>query len=77
MANAGHNLTAARQHTLKNAIDCTGVGLHSGAKVSLTLSPADTDTGIVFRRTDLGEEATIAARWGQCRRHPPQHHDRQ
>ncbi len=43
-----------RQHTLKRAISCVGVGLHGGQRVSLTLSPAPADSGIVFRRTDLG-----------------------
>jgi UDP-3-O-[3-hydroxymyristoyl] N-acetylglucosamine deacetylase len=43
------------QHTLKSPIGCVGVGVHSGRRVSLTLVPADIDTGIVFRRTDLGD----------------------
>ncbi|UCJ16770.1 UDP-3-O-acyl-N-acetylglucosamine deacetylase [Pseudomonas sp. MM211] len=42
-----------RQRTLKNIIRATGIGLHSGEKVYLTLKPAPVDTGIVFRRTDL------------------------
>lgn len=42
-----------RQRTLKNTIRATGVGLHSGEKVFLTLKPAPADTGIVFRRVDL------------------------
>jgi UDP-3-O-[3-hydroxymyristoyl] N-acetylglucosamine deacetylase len=42
------------QHTLKTPISCTGVGLHSGLEVNLTLRPAAPNTGIVFRRTDLG-----------------------
>ena len=42
-----------RQHTLKNIIRATGVGLHSGEKVYLTLKPAPINTGIVFVRTDL------------------------
>lgn len=41
------------QHSLKREISCTGVGLHSGADVCLTLRPADADTGIVFVRTDV------------------------
>ena len=41
------------QRTLKNVIRATGVGLHSGEKVYLTLRPAAVDTGIVFRRVDL------------------------
>ncbi|MGE0082181.1 MAG: UDP-3-O-acyl-N-acetylglucosamine deacetylase [Thiohalomonadaceae bacterium] len=43
-----------RQRTLKNVIRATGVGLHTGEKVYLTLHPAPVDTGIVFRRVDLG-----------------------
>lgn len=41
-----------RQRTLKNTIRATGVGLHTGKKVYLTLSPAPIDTGVVFRRVD-------------------------
>lgn len=52
----------SRQRTLKNVIRATGVGLHSGEKVSLTLRPAPVDTGIVFRRTDLDPVAEIPAR---------------
>jgi UDP-3-O-[3-hydroxymyristoyl] N-acetylglucosamine deacetylase len=51
-----------KQRTLKNAIRATGVGLHSGKKVYLTLRPAAPDTGIVFRRTDLDPVVEIAAR---------------
>lgn len=50
-----------RQRTLKNVISATGVGLHSGRKVLLTLRPAPPNTGIVFRRTDLREPVTIPA----------------
>src|SRR5690606_7657282 len=42
-----------QQRTIKNVIRATGVGLHSGQKVFLTLRPAAPDTGIVFRRVDL------------------------
>ena len=42
-----------RQRTLKAAIDCVGVGVHSGRRVNLTIRPAAADHGIVFRRTDL------------------------
>jgi UDP-3-O-[3-hydroxymyristoyl] N-acetylglucosamine deacetylase len=44
-----------RQRTLKTAIDCVGVGVHSGQRVSLTLRPAGADHGIVFHRTDVGQ----------------------
>lgn len=45
------------QRTLKSPVHATGVGLHSGERVDLTLRPAAVDTGIVFRRTDLPESA--------------------
>ena len=51
-----------RQRTLQNSIKTTGVGLHTGDKVLLTLCPAPVDTGIVFRRTDLNPVAEIPAR---------------
>ncbi|PRY73561.1 UDP-3-O-acyl-N-acetylglucosamine deacetylase [Halomonas ventosae] len=51
-----------RQRTLKNVIRATGVGLHSGKKVYLTLRPAPVDTGIVFVRTDLEPEVQVPAR---------------
>lgn len=41
------------QRTLKNTIRCTGIGLHSGKKVYLSLRPAPPNTGIVFHRTDM------------------------
>ena len=49
------------QRTLKNVIRATGVGLHSGEKVFLTLRPAAVDTGIVFRRVDLEPAVEIPA----------------
>jgi len=42
------------QRTLRRSISCTGIGLHSGHKVTLSLKPAPADFGIRFRRTDLG-----------------------
>jgi UDP-3-O-[3-hydroxymyristoyl] N-acetylglucosamine deacetylase len=42
-----------RQRTLKNMVRATGVGVHTGKKVYMTLRPASPDTGIVFRRVDL------------------------
>ena len=51
-----------RQRTLKNSIKATGVGLHSGEKVFLTLKPAAENTGIIFRRVDLEEPVEIPAR---------------
>ncbi len=51
-----------RQRTLKNAIRATGVGLHTGEKIYLTLLPAPVDTGIVFRRVDLDPVVEIQAK---------------
>ena len=48
-----------RQRTLKNVIRATGVGLHTGEKVYMTLRPAAVDTGIVFRRVDLANPVEI------------------
>jgi UDP-3-O-[3-hydroxymyristoyl] N-acetylglucosamine deacetylase len=42
------------QRTLRRSIACTGIGLHSGNKVALSLKPASADSGIRFRRLDLG-----------------------
>ncbi len=50
-----------RQCTLKNIIRATGVGLHTGEKVYLTLRPAPINTGIIFRRVDLDPEVEIVA----------------
>lgn len=50
-----------RQRTLKNVIRATGVGLHTGNKVYLTLRPAQPDTGVVFRRVDLDTPVDIQA----------------
>lgn len=51
-----------KQRTLKNVIRATGVGLHTGEKVYLTLRPAAPDTGIVFRRVDLDSPVDIPAK---------------
>ena len=54
-------ITAPLQQTLKTAIGCRGVGLHSGRRVAMNLLPAAPGTGIVFRRIDTGVE--ILANW--------------
>ena len=51
-----------RQRTLKNVIRATGVGLHTGKKVLLTLRPAPTNTGIIFRRVDIDPAIEIPAK---------------
>ena len=50
------------QRTLKNVIRATGVGLHTGKKICLTLRPAPVDTGIIFRRIDLDPVVELAAK---------------
>ena len=50
-----------KQRTLKKVVSATGVGLHNGEKVTLTLRPAAIDAGIVFRRTDLPGTPEIKA----------------
>lgn len=49
------------QRTLKNVIRATGVGMHTGEKVFMTLRPAPVNTGIVFRRTDLDPVVEVPA----------------
>src|SRR6267142_7295714 len=44
----------ARQTTLANAVEASGIGLHTAVPVNVRLTPAPPDTGYVFRRTDLG-----------------------
>jgi UDP-3-O-[3-hydroxymyristoyl] N-acetylglucosamine deacetylase len=51
-----------KQRTIKQVVRSTGVGLHSGTKVELTLHPAPVDTGIVFRRLDLDPVVDLPAR---------------
>src|SRR5204862_3888732 len=51
-----------KQRTLKSSIKTTGVGLHTGVRVDLTLRPAPPDTGIVFHRVDLAQSVAIPAR---------------
>ena len=50
-----------KQRTLKKAISATGVGLHNGEKVTLTLRPAAVNTGIIFKRVDLPQPNEILA----------------
>jgi UDP-3-O-[3-hydroxymyristoyl] N-acetylglucosamine deacetylase len=50
-----------RQRTLKQPVHTTGIGLHSGQRVELTIKPAGVNSGIVFRRTDLEPVVVIPA----------------
>ena len=59
-----NNVPVVCQKTLKSSIGCSGIGLHSGRKLSMTLHPAEANTGIVFQRSDLGDDSgTISASW--------------
>src|SRR5471030_3188083 len=59
---SGNNKTVMlKQRTLKTSVRATGVGLHSGEKVEMTLRPAQPNTGIVFRRLDLPQPADVRA----------------
>ena len=51
-----------KQRTLRNSIRATGIGLHSGQKVFMSLLPAGPDTGVIFRRMDLSPPVEIRAR---------------
>jgi UDP-3-O-[3-hydroxymyristoyl] N-acetylglucosamine deacetylase len=53
----GHGFGA--QRTLRSAISCVGIGLHSGRRASLTMRPAPAGSGIVVRRTDLGTAGAV------------------
>ena len=50
-----------KQRTLKNSVQATGVGLHTGDRVDMTLRPAPANSGIVFRRVDLSPAVEIRA----------------
>ena len=52
---------ALLQKTLKRKVNFSGVGVHSGRAVSMSIEPAETDTGIIFERTDLEKNNVIKA----------------
>jgi len=56
-----------RQRTLKTSVQATGVGLHSGRKVTMTFRPAPVNTGIVYLRTDLNPVVELPANADQVR----------
>ncbi|KAF0146580.1 MAG: UDP-3-O-3-hydroxymyristoyl N-acetylglucosamine deacetylase, partial [Rhodospirillaceae bacterium] len=57
---------SVRQRTLKSSIGCTGIGLHCGQRINMTLHPAEPDTGIVFRRSGVAANGgVIPALWSQ------------
>ena len=49
------------QKTINDEVNFSGVGLHSGAKVDVTLVPANSNSGVVFKRTDLEKDNEIIA----------------
>ena len=49
---------ASWQRTVQNSASCSGVGLHSGTDVTLRIHPASTDSGILFRRTDVAADVS-------------------
>ena len=52
------------QHTLARAVQCSGVGLHTGRRVAMTIRPGAENAGIVFRRVDrAGGGAEVRALW--------------
>ena len=57
------NFGNLKQHTIGQEVWCSGVGLHSGLKVSLRLKPAPADSGIRFRRMDVCNFPTISAHY--------------
>ncbi len=58
-ANGMTNTLIYAQKTLADTVACTGIGLHSGARISLTLKPANVDTGIRFVRTDVFDKDNV------------------
>jgi len=50
---------AISQKTINSSVSCSGVGIHSGSKVTITLHQAPIDSGIIFRRTDIDAEKSI------------------
>ncbi len=56
-------LDPQKQKSLLRTMNCVGIALHSGEKVSLTLKPAEANTGVIFRRTDIPGSKEIEARW--------------
>lgn len=55
-----------KQRTLKRIVQATGVGLHTGKKVTLTLRPAPANTGVIYRRTDLNPPVDFPADANLC-----------
>lgn len=56
----GLNLISMMQHTVVREVSCRGIGLHSGAKVTMKLRPAPVNFGVRFRRMDLGHHPAVS-----------------
>ena len=52
-------MSALNQKTIKNEINFTGVGLHSGKNVNVSIKPSDPNTGIIFKRVDLDKDNLV------------------
>ncbi len=63
---SGHQIEVVWQRTLKTSIHCSGIGLHSGAKVTMMLRPAPVGTGIRFLRGDIAGAPEIEALWSNA-----------
>ena len=70
-SNRGQRNNVLPQRTLKTSIHCSGIGVHTGIKVNMTLHPADPGAGIVFRRSDLQNGGSIVeATWARAAETP-------
>ena len=63
LVNGLNYLDTLNQRTLKSAVACDGIGLHTGDAVAMTLRPADAGAGIAFTRTDIIGSEPIRAHW--------------
>jgi UDP-3-O-[3-hydroxymyristoyl] N-acetylglucosamine deacetylase len=63
LVNGLDHFDTLNQRTLKSAVACDGIGLHTGDAVVMTLRPADAGAGIAFTRTDIAGSEPIRARW--------------
>ena len=60
-----------RQRTIAKAVSCSGIGVHSGRNVNLTIKPAPVNHGIKFIRTDLPDKPAVSALFNQVVDHSP------
>lgn len=55
----GENIVFSYQRTIKNKVNCSGIGLHTGQEVTISIIPAEADQGIIFKRTDITNKNNI------------------